>query len=288
LNPRLFQLLASGLGLRQSGRLLGLSKRCVELKFRKIARHLGCSVNNLSGEFRPGTIFQMDEMESFEGYRSARPLTIPMLIAESSMYIVAARSAPIRPSGSMPSHRTRAIRRDEAMFGRRPHRSRAAVSSVLKVTSGSCSPGHTYVFKTDKKTTYPELIRRVFADMNCVIQTYSSRLPRDSSNPLFRINLTNAMARDLTGRLRRRSWLVSKRRHFLNLQLHLLCAYRNFVRVRFNDESKTPAQIEGFVPRRLRPEDLFTWRQDWGARKSIHPLSPGGTTVQEFKLREAA
>ena len=38
LNPKLFELLASGIGLRQSSRLLGLSRRCLELKHRKIGR----------------------------------------------------------------------------------------------------------------------------------------------------------------------------------------------------------------------------------------------------------
>ena len=38
LNARLLQLLASGIGLRQSSRNLGLSLRCTELKFRKLAR----------------------------------------------------------------------------------------------------------------------------------------------------------------------------------------------------------------------------------------------------------
>ena len=39
LNPRLFEYLASGLGIRQSARLLGLSLRCTELKFRKTGFH---------------------------------------------------------------------------------------------------------------------------------------------------------------------------------------------------------------------------------------------------------
>jgi len=40
LNRRLSLLLSSGVGLRQSARVLGLSRRCTELKARKIGRHL--------------------------------------------------------------------------------------------------------------------------------------------------------------------------------------------------------------------------------------------------------
>ena len=43
LNVEVFRLLASGLGLRQTSRLVGLTLRCTELKFRKIARHLAGS-----------------------------------------------------------------------------------------------------------------------------------------------------------------------------------------------------------------------------------------------------
>ena len=41
LNAKLFDLLCSGIGLRQSGRTLKISRRCTELKARKISRHLG-------------------------------------------------------------------------------------------------------------------------------------------------------------------------------------------------------------------------------------------------------
>ena len=52
LNPKLFELLASGVGLRQSSRLLGLSLRCLELKYRKIARHLRRLNLNLQAPLR--------------------------------------------------------------------------------------------------------------------------------------------------------------------------------------------------------------------------------------------
>ena len=41
LNPRLVKLLASGVGLRESGRRLQISWRCLQLKARKISAHLG-------------------------------------------------------------------------------------------------------------------------------------------------------------------------------------------------------------------------------------------------------
>ena len=52
----------------------------------------------------------------------------------------------------------------------------------------------------------------------------------------------------------------------------LVHRYRNYVRPRFNRDRLTPAQILGFVRRRMTPGHLLSWRQDWGARR-LHPLA---------------
>jgi len=271
LNRRLFDLLVSGVGLRQSSRLLSLSLRCTELKFRKIARHLRRLNRNLQRPLPVVASLQFDELETFETRRSTRPLTMPILIERDSRFVIAARAAPIRPSGTMTPARRRAIAADERRFKRRPSRSRAAVRSVLRRGAELCRASTSVTLQTDEKSTYPGLARQAFGEERLWQQRTSSRLPRTPWNPLFPINHTEAMARDLTGRLRRESWLVSKLRWFLNLQLELFIAYRNFVRPRFNSDKESPAQKLGFVDRRMRPTDLLSWRQDW-ARLSIHPL----------------
>ncbi len=284
LNVRLFELLASGLGLRQSARILHLSRRCTELKARKISRHLGLLGHNLLDQFPRGCAFQMDEMETFENERRVCPLTLPIVIERNSMLVVAAQSAPIRPSGGMSSRRVEAIARYEEREGRREDQSRACLRRMLKRTSRLCRRLGVVCFDTDEKAVYPGLLRQAFGP-RLVHQQFSSKLPRDTSNPLFRINLTNAMARDLNGRLRRRSWLASKRRQFLDLQLHVFTAYRNFVRPRFNGETESPAQRLGFVDRRLTPAELMGWRQDWGWFSS-HPASLRAASIRSVRRRE--
>ena len=272
LNRTLFMLLASGLGLRQCSRILALSLSCTQLKFRKIARHLRAFNANLRGPLPSHATLQFDELETFETRRSTRPLTLPILIERGSRFIVAARSAPIRPSGPMPARRRRAIADDQARFGRRPSRSRPAVRSVLR--RGARLVGHlrSVVLETDEKSTYGSLATAVFGGDRLVHCRTPSTLPRHVWNPLFPINHTEAMARDLNGRLRRESWLVSKCRWFLNLQLEIFATYRNYVRPRFNRDRRTPAQMLGFVRRRLTPGNVLSWRQDWGAL-SLSPLS---------------
>ena len=67
--------------------------------------------------------------------------------------------------------------------------------------------------------------------------------------------------------------------------MNLFMAYRNFVRPRHNGEKKTPAQLLGFVAKRMSPTDLLNWRQDWGWF-SIHPLSRRTTSIRAVRARE--
>ena len=283
LNARLLELLAHGLGIRQAAVILKLSRRCAELKARKMSAHLVHLNRNLLDQFPEGCSFQMDEMESFEHERTVLPLTIPVLIEQESMFVVDARSAPIRPSGRMSESRRAAIRRRENVEGPRRNQSLSCLKCVLRQGAKYCKKLSNPRIDTDQKTVYPGLIRWAFGRRHEHRQS-SSRLPRDTCNRLFPINHMNAMARYLTGRLRRRSWLASKRGRFLDLQLNVFKAYKNFVRPRFNGERETPGMVLGFVNRRMEPTDLVGWRQDWGWY-SPHPLQ-GHRSIRADRARD--
>jgi hypothetical protein len=279
LNPKLLWLLSSGVGLRQSARLLSISRRCLELKFRKLARHLRRLHLCLQRPLPEGASFQLDELETFEGLRSLRPLSVAVLIEKRSRYIVWAESAAIPARHK----RTRHGRAKGKI--RRPDRSRAACLRTLKRASSLAHELATVRFETDQKKSYPGLIRQAFAQGKPIVhERTSSRRVRDVSNPLFAINQTEALARDLMGRLRRDSWLASKKRRYLDLALALFLAWRNLVRRRFNRDQASPAQMLDFVPRRMSAEELCSWRADWGKR-SIHPLSWCHESIDSFQAR---
>jgi len=80
---------------------------------------------------------------------------------------------------------------------------------------------------------------------------------------------------------------VSKLRRYLDLGLQLWMAYRNYVRRRFNHDPQSAAERLGFVPRRMRPGEVLSWRQDWGAR-SPHPLRSGRESIGDWVARPAA
>lgn len=272
LNAKLFELLASGVGLRQSSRLLGLSRRCLELKFRKVARHLRRLHLNLQEPLSSGSTLQLDELETFEGMRTLRPLTVPLLIDKLSRYIVWAESAPI-PARHPRTRHGRQRSEELARSGRRKDGSRRACERALERAAALMRHCDAIGIETDEKRSYPGLIRKAFGAGRKIShdKTKSTRT-RDVSNPLFAINQTEAIARDLMGRLRRQSWLASKKRRYLDLALAMFMAWRNLVRRRFNHDESSPAQLLGFVRRRMSEEELCSWRQDWG-RRSIHPLA---------------
>ena len=270
INARLFRYLSSGVGLRQSSRLLGLTLRCTELKFRKLARHLRRLNLNLQIPLPEGSKLQFDEFETYEGRRNTRPLSVPVLIETSSRFIIWAESATIRPHGRMSPGRTRAVADDERRFGRRRDNSRRSIRRTLARGEALTSHLDRVTLQTDEKSVYPRLAKEIFGAGRLDHGRTNSRLARGTWNPLFPINHTEAMARDLSGRLRRDSWLVSKKRRYLDLGLQLLAAYLNHVRPRFNGETHSRAQMLGVTSRPLRPGELLGWRQDWGSR-SISP-----------------
>jgi transposase-like protein len=286
LNPRLFLLLASGLGLRQSARVLQLSHRCTELKARKIGRHLRRLNLNLRDELPPGSSLQFDELETYETKRNTRPLSVPVLIERDSRYLVWAESAPIRPRGKMSAARLASIAAEDAIAPRKDL-SRRSIRRALKRGADLLSGLATVRFESDEKPVYPSLAKEAFGASRLEHVTTNSKLPRTSWNPLFPINSTEALARDLMGRLRRESWLVSKCRRYLDVALHVFIAYRNLVRRRFNRDAFSPAQLLGFAPRRLTPGEVLSWRQEEG-RRSIHPLARGNESIEQRMRRARA
>jgi len=266
LNTQLAALLISGIGLRQSARILPLSRKCTELKARKLARHAKDLNRRLRGQLPEPTRLQFDEIESYESRRRERPITFPIVIEPESRFIIWGESAPLAPKGRMNRRRKKAIEHENKLHGKRISKSNEAVKRALDQASALVLGTKELFFETDEKKTYPKLIREAFPNAKISHSQTSSKLIRDVKNPLFPINHTEAMARDLMGRLRRDSWLVSKARKYLDLAFQLFMAWKNYVRPRFNREHCTPAEVAGFTLRPVTMGEVFGWRQDWGER----------------------
>jgi hypothetical protein len=279
-NVRLFLLLVSGVGLRQAGRLLDMDVRAVQQKFCKMARTLGWLHGNLCPALPADRTWLLDEEETYE-CASIRPLTMPVLIERQTWFVVATAVGSIRRLAPAGTARRRRQDREERQNGPRPDQSSECVRAVLDDLARKVPHGN-LTLHTDQKASYATLARDVFGERLAHVTTAGTRI-RDTHNPLFPINTTLAMTRDNCGRLRRRSWLVTKKAERLQDHLSLFVGYRNYVRRRFNgdEEAETPARFLGLLPRNLRRQEVLAWRQDWGDR-SIHPMSStGARTVRD-------
>lgn len=276
-NVRLFELLTSGVGLRQSARQLGLGVHAVQYKFRKIARTCRLLHRNLVPALPADRTYVLDEEETYEK-ASIRPLTMPVLIDKDTYFVIATMVGPIRRLAPPGTHRRWLQDRDEYRRGRRRDRSRICVRATLRSLRRRLGNGRLRLM-SDDKSSYRTLGVEVFG-RSLVHITIAGSLARGTFNPLFPINLTLAMTRDNCGRLRRQSWLISEKRRCLQMHLHLFTAYRNYVRRRHNAdaEHETPAVLLGLLERQLRVREVLRWRQDWGQR-SCHPTSLGTATV---------
>jgi len=269
INAACLDLMVACVGLRQAARVLRVARRTVERRFAWLARHaVQFQANRLAAARIPGP-FQLDELESFEANRY-QPVTVPVLIERSSLFIVATAVGPLRRKGRLTPRQRLHRAAHEALHGRRPSQSRQAVHAVLSRLR-SVAPAATVVLESDEKPLYGRLGRELLGT-RFVWSTHSASARRDRSNPLFPINHTNARLRHFLARLRRRTWCVTKRRLWLQAHLAIATLWSNFCRGVTNRTGTTPAQAVAIAPRRYRPEEVLAWRQDWGALSP--PIEP--------------
>ncbi|MCA8963761.1 MAG: hypothetical protein KDC48_02690 [Planctomycetes bacterium] len=272
--------LVSGVGLRQTARLVGLDVHSVQGKLRKMARTCRRLHDNLCVELR-ATEYLLDEEETYEN-ASIRTVTMPVVIERETWFVVATTAGPIRRLAKAGSRRRRWQERDEKKNGRRPDASRACVRGALEDLRKRLPEGARIQLHSDLKSSYATLAKSVFGDAVTHLRT-PGRAARTTANPLFPINTTLAMTRDNNGRLRRKSWLVSKKAARLVEQMQLFACYRNYVRTRFNRDlpGETPGRLLGLIERNLQAHEVLAWSQRWG-RRSIHPTSVDGSRTHDM------
>lgn len=98
LNAPLLELLSSGKGLRASGRELSLSRRCVQLKARKMARHLRRVNRDLGDRIPVRADLIGGALKSFESGRVARAAAPGLERCGSNTAARADRGSAVAPS----------------------------------------------------------------------------------------------------------------------------------------------------------------------------------------------
>ena len=249
---------------RQAARILGCSRGTVAHRLELLGEH--CErfhrwrLSRARGELDPSSIFQLDELETFEHNRRLAPVTMPVLIERKSYFVVDLKPAALPARGGL---RTKDRERKEArekLRGRRRSGSVQAVAQCIRALSGVFSPLLPIRIQTDRKETYPSILRR---HLRCGVfhERHSSTARRDYANPLFPINHTLAMMRDGISRLVRRTWAASKLKEKLERHAWIWAVWRNYVRTVTNSTpSTTPAMALGIEQRRWKMSEICAWR----------------------------
>jgi len=265
LTRRLFVDFVGKVTHRQSARQLGCSRSTVAHRLLLVGRHCrDFHLDRLERALRGGRAlsgcFQLDELETFEHNRRLAPVTVPVLIEQSTFFVLAADAAPLPARGrlSPENRRKKALR--EKRHGKRRSGSRAAVTRAFALLARFHRRSEPVVVRTDRKHTYRAILRRLFGD-RLDHSRFSSKRKRNYGSPLFAIDHTLAMLRDGVSRLVRRSWAAAKQRQRLLLHLWIWIAYRNYVRGITNAAPRiTSAMALGVSERKLRTAEVLAWR----------------------------
>lgn len=201
--------------------------------------------------------FSLDELETYEGNRRLRPVTVPVVIHRKTRFVVHVEVGAMPARGGLSA----LDRERKARQGPRPSESREKVTLCLRALDRAHHPSASVEIITDQKSTYPPIVKSIFGQRLIVHARESSRRRRNTRNVLFQINHTFAMMRDQVSRLVRRTWAASKLRMRLERHLWIWVAWRNYVRTAEADEpEETAAMRLKVVAQRLAPADLLRWR----------------------------
>ncbi|MBK7874545.1 MAG: IS1 family transposase [Planctomycetes bacterium] len=266
LDQRIYEAFVSKVSHRQTARILHTKRRTVERRIARWGEH-GRLLHALllaASKARHTGSFSLDEAETFETDRRLCPLTVPVLIERETRFVLHVESAPLpaRKVGT-PALRQRKLEREKAN-DRRRNGSRAAVKACFEALKAWAIESGALEIVTDKKRTYPAVLREVFGKRELRHAVTSSKAVRDTRNPLFAINHTLAMLRDGVSRLVRRTWAHAKTRARLLHHLWIYVAWRNYVRGVSNiRKHETPAMALGVDPERWTLAAWMRWRAPW-------------------------
>jgi len=270
INVPLLGCLVSKVSHRQTARILRIDRKTVHRRLRL----WGPAMRRWHEAFlararRAGGLigsYSFDELETFEGDRRLRPLTVPVLIHRKSRFLISFDVADLPARGGLSPLDRERKQRAENLRGRRRSGSKTAVERCLIELKSVHAPKVPIELVTDRKQSYPPLVRKHFPLRGAFVREYSTTV-RNTLNPLFPINHTLAMMRDHVSRLVRRSWCASQRAAELKHHLWIWTAWRNYVRPRFNrTPHQSAASFLGLAKGRFRPADLLRWM--WPGRSS--------------------
>ena len=225
LNSQIFNLVCSGVALREIARLLNCNYKTVYLKF----KWLGLRAKEFHSKqtFKVDTIL-FDEMESIE-HTKLKPLTIALTVSNQYQILgVQVGTIPAKGHLSSIALKKYGYRKNESF-----KKTKELVLSLQRQVASQVK-----LIKSDAKPSYKKLIARVFPETPYEQYLASSNKEKRREqkylkseklihDPLFEVNHTCAILRDHIKRLTRKSWCTTKLKEHLELNIYLYMAKKN-------------------------------------------------------------
>ncbi len=253
--PTLFFRTRACSALRQIAQELGLAHATVQRQVERLGRHCLLFHEGL----RPRVPREPLVLDGFRSLESGHywPFDLNLLVG-ASHFVYGFNEAELRRSGTMRTGQKRHRARLEARYGRPDPQ--ATKKAVTELVARVVPEGGEAVIRSDAHASYPAAFRAL-PDRRIHHETTSSKAMRTARNPLFPVNLADGLLRHGGANHKRETIAFSKRRQGALHRLAIWVVWRNYVKwTSERRPGRTPAQVLGIVPRRLRVEDVLRER----------------------------
>ena len=224
LNPRIYELLCSGVSQRRIAKLLNISRTTVVRKFLFLSKlAMRDNFRDLS-KIAPVQEVQFDDLETIE-HTKCKPLSVAMAVEKHSRKILGFSVSRMPAKG----HLAKIARKK---YGRRPDERKVGWNNLFSIVS--CRTVDHARIESDQNPHYPEIVRKWCpnakhvgypGERGCVAG--QGELKKVYFDPLFTLNHTFAMCRANINRLFRKTWCTTKRPDRLAAHLELYMHYHN-------------------------------------------------------------
>ncbi len=253
---KVFLATVNGMANRQIARTLHCAPSTVNHQLARIGRHCLLFQRHHCLQASPPVDISIDGLVSYETSQYF-PFEHLVSVDNDTSFLDHFADVPLRRSGRMTARQKRRRTQLEAQLGRPdPRATEQAAFEVVKETLRGARKARV---RSDRHTSYPPALRRVECEIDH--QTTSSKDHRDRHNALFEINALDSFLRHSSANHRRETIAASKRRQAASERLSAFMAWRNFVKLRWENKcDHTPAMLRGMTDRVLTVEDVLARR----------------------------
>jgi hypothetical protein len=195
--PKIYKGLMYGQARRQVARTLEISRGVVDRAERQLGKH--CLLEHLRYLRRlEGRIAEPVVLDGLRTYATSQfePLDLNTMSCCESGFMLHVAAAPLRRSGSMTDRQKQIREQRERELGLpEPGVRRRVTRQALLLLEKLRRPGCILEFRTDLEPDYSRALADLAGKVRVVHRRVSSKAPRDTDNPLWRINLQHLVMR---------------------------------------------------------------------------------------------